>query len=99
MLAAMCRFNTSWRVAAAAIYTAPSDLRVYGSLDIDVTEAKRFMDAKRQSGVKITMLHLTIAVLARAVAFDVPELTCFIRRGGVVGRKQLNVMLPIMLDG
>lgn len=94
----MDRFNTPWRVTAAAIYTAPSDSRVYGSLDIDVTEAKRFMDAKRRSGVKITMLHITTAVLARAIAFDVPELNCFIRRGSVVGRKRLNVMLPVMLD-
>jgi len=94
----MDRFNTPWRVTAAAIYTAPSDSRVYGSLDIDVTDAKRFMDAKRKSGVKITMVHLTTAVLARAVAFDVPELNCFIRRGSVVGRKRLNVMVPVMLD-
>lgn len=98
MLVAMDRFNTPWRVTAAAIYTAPSDSRVYGSLDIDVTEAKRFMDAKRKSGEKITMVHLTTAVLARAVAFDVPELNCFIRRGSVVGRKRLNVMVPVMLD-
>jgi len=98
MLVAMDRFNTPWRVTAAAIYTAPSDSRVYGSLDIDVTEAKRFMDAKRKTGVKITMVHLTTAVLARAVAFDVPELNCYIRRGSVVGRKRLNVMVPVMLD-
>ena len=94
----MDQFNTPWRITAAAIYTAPSDSRVYGSLDIDVTDAKRFMDAKRGSGVKITMVHLTTAVLARAVAFDVPELNCFIRRGRVVGRKRLNVMVPVMLD-
>jgi len=98
MLVAMDRFNTPWRVTAAAIYTAPSDSRVYGSLDIDVTAAKRFMYAKRKSGAKITMVHLTTAVLARAVAFDVPELNCFIRRGSVVGRKRLNVMVPVMLD-
>ena len=98
MLVAMDQFNTPWRVTAAAIYTAPSDSRVYGSLDIDVTDAKRFMDEKRKSGAKITMVHLTTAVLARAVAFDVPELNCFIRRGSVVGRKRLNVMVPVMLD-
>ena len=94
----MDQFNTPWRVTAAAIYTAPSDSRVYGSLDIDVTDAKRFMDEKRKSGTKITMVHLTTAVLARAVAFDVPELNCFIRRGRVVGRARLNVMIPVMLD-
>lgn len=94
----MHQFNTPWRVSAAAIYTAPSDSRVYGSLDIDVTDAKRFMDERRQAGVKITMLHLTAAVLARAVAFDVPELNCFIRRGSVVGRRRVDVMVPVMLD-
>ena len=94
----MDQFNTPWRVTAAAIYTAPSDSRIYGSLDIDVTDAKRFMDEKRSSGTKITMVHITTAVLARAVAFDVPELNCFIRRGRVVGRKRLNVMVPVMLD-
>lgn len=94
----MDEFNTPWRVTAAAIYTAPSDSRVYGSLDIDVTDARRFMVEKRRAGVKITMVHLTAAAVARAIAFDVPELNCFIRRGSVVGRKRLNVMVPVMLD-
>ena len=98
ILAEMDRFNTPWRVATAAIYTAPTDCRVYGSLDIDVTDAKRFMDEKRRSGVKITMVHLTAAAVARAIAFDVPELNCFIRRGRVVGRSRMNVMVPVMLD-
>lgn len=98
ILASMDRFNTPWRVTAAAIYTAPSDSRVYGSLDIDVTDAKRFMDEQRRTGVKITMVHLTTAVLARAIAFDVPELNCFIRRGRIIGRRRLNVMVPVMLD-
>lgn len=95
----MDRFNTPWRVTAAAIYTTPTDSRVYGTLDIDVTEAKRFLDRKREEGVKLTMVHLTTAVLARAVAFDVPEMNCFIRRGGVVGREHLDVMLPVQVGG
>jgi pyruvate/2-oxoglutarate dehydrogenase complex dihydrolipoamide acyltransferase (E2) component len=94
----MDQFNTPWRVTAAAIYTAPSDSRIYGSLDIDVTDARRFMEEKRKAGVKMTMVHMTTAVIARAVAFDVPELNCFIRRGSVIGRKRLSVMVPVMLD-
>ena len=43
----MDQFNTPWRVTAAAIYTTPTDSRVYGTLDIDVTDAKRFLDKKR----------------------------------------------------
>jgi len=99
MLRRMDQFNTPWRVTSAAIYTTPTDSRVYGTLDIDVTDAKRFMQEKREAGVKITMVHLATAVLARAVAFDVPEMNCFIRRGAVVGRERLDVMVPVAMGG
>ena len=95
----MDRFNSPWRVTAAAIYTTPTDSRVYGTLDIDVTEAKHFLDRRREEGVKLTMVHLTTAVLARAMAFDVPEMNCFIRRGAVVGREHLDVMVPVQVGG
>jgi pyruvate/2-oxoglutarate dehydrogenase complex dihydrolipoamide acyltransferase (E2) component len=93
------QFNTPWRVTAAAIYTTPTDSRVYGTLDIDVTDAKRFLDEKRGTGVKMTMTHLATAVLARAIAFDVPEMNCFIRRGRVVGRQRIDVMVPVSIGG
>ncbi len=93
------RFNTPWRVASAAIYTTPTDSRVYGTLDIDVTRAKRFLDEQREQGNKLTMVHLATAVLARAVAFDVPEMNCFIRRGAVVGRERVDVMVPVQVGG
>ena len=95
----MDRFNTPWRVTSAAIYTTPTDSRVYGTLDIDVTEARKYIDRKREEGVKLTMVHATIAVLARAVAFDVPEMNCFVRRGAVVGREHLDVMVPVQVGG
>jgi len=95
----MDRFNTPWRVTSAAIYTTPTDSRVYGTLDIDVTEAKRFLDTKREEGVKLTMVHLATAVMARAIAFDAPEMNCFIRRGAVVGREHMDVMVPIQVGG
>ncbi len=95
----MDRFNTPWRVTAAAIYTTATDSRVYGTLDIDVTEALRFLERKRGEGIKLTMTHLATAVLARAVAFDVPEMNAFIRRGAVVGRERLDVMVPVSVGG
>lgn len=99
MLLRMDQFSTPWRVTSAAIYTTPTDSRVYGTLDIDVTEAKRFMRQKREAGNKITMVHIATAVIARAIAFDVPELNCFIRRGGVVGRSRVDVMVPVAMGG
>jgi pyruvate dehydrogenase E2 component (dihydrolipoamide acetyltransferase) len=95
----MDRFNTPWRVTSAAIYTTPTDSRVYGTLDIDVTESKKFLDQQREVGEKITMVHMTVAVLARAMAFDAPEMNCFIRRGAVVGREHIDVMVPVQVGG
>ena len=95
----MDRFNTPWRVTAAAIYTTPTDSRVYGTLDIDVSECKRYIDERREQGVKITMVHMAVAALSRAVAFDVPEMNAFIRRGAVVGREHLDAMVPISVGG
>lgn len=95
----MDQFNTPWRVTAAAIYTTPTDSRVYGTLDIDVTNACQFLESKRNSGTKLTMTHLATAVLARAIAFDVPEMNAFVRRGAVVGREHLDVMVPISVGG
>ena len=95
----MDRFNTPWRVTSAAIYTTPTDSRVYGTLDIDVTESKKFLDQKREDGEKITMVHMTVAVLARAMAFGAPEMNCFIRRGAVVGREHVDVMVPVQVGG
>jgi pyruvate dehydrogenase E2 component (dihydrolipoamide acetyltransferase) len=95
----MDQFNTPWRVTAAAIYTTPTDSRVYGSLDIDVTDAKRYIDEKRESGTKLTMTHVVTAVVSRVVAFDVPEMNCFIRRGKVIGRKRLDAMVPVAMNG
>lgn len=95
----MDQFNTPWRVTAAAIYTTPTDSRVYGSLEIDVTDAKRYIDERRQAGTKLTMTHVVTAVVSRAVAFDVPEMNCFIRRGKVIGRKRLDAMVPVAMNG
>lgn len=95
----MDQFNTPWRVTAAAIYTTPTDSRVYGSLDIDVTDARRYIDEKRAAGTKLTMTHVVTAVVSRAVAFDVPEMNCFIRRGKVIGRKRIDAMVPVALNG
>ena len=94
----MDQFNTPWRVTAAAIYTTPTDSRVYGTLEIDVTDAKRFIDEKREAGCKLTMTHMVTAVVSRAVAFDVPEMNCFIRRGRVIGRERLDVMVPVAMN-
>lgn len=44
------------------------------------------------------MTHVVTAVVSRTVAFDVPEMNCFIRRGKVIGRKRLDAMVPVAMN-
>ena len=92
------QFNTPWRVASAAIYTTPTDARVYGTLDIDVEDLYTFIKEQRKLGLKVTIVHVMTAILGRALAFDVPEINCFIRRGDIVKRKYIDVMVPVAMN-
>ena len=66
-------FDTPWRRMAAAIFAPPRDGKVFGSLEIDVTESIRFVEQKRAEGVPITMTHMVVAALGRCLA-DEPQL-------------------------
>ncbi len=91
-------YNTPWRKLAAAIYTAPQDARVYGTMEFDVTDAQTYIQEQRAAGVRITMTHLVISALARALAFDVPEMNCFIRRGRIIPRKTVDVLVAVTMN-
>jgi pyruvate/2-oxoglutarate dehydrogenase complex dihydrolipoamide acyltransferase (E2) component len=61
---------SSFRRLAAAMWRAPSDPSIYGSMDIDATAALAFLDAQRaRTGTKLTITHL----VARAVALALRE--------------------------
>lgn len=87
------RYNTAWRELATALYAPPAEGKIYGTLDLDVGEALRFLEARRAEGVPLTITHLMVAALGRALAEDVPELNCFVRRGRVVPRSRVDVAL------
>jgi len=75
MLLRMDQFNTPWRVTSAAIYTTPTDSRVYGTLDIDVTDAVQFIRKRRENGVKITMGRLKAPFLREELTSSKRQLT------------------------
>jgi hypothetical protein len=39
-------FNTDWRITAAAIYRKPNDSKVFGTVELDVTELEQFIADK-----------------------------------------------------
>ena len=91
------RYNTPWRELAIALYAPPAEGKIYGTIEIDVTEALRFIDRQRAAGVPLTLTHLMTAALAYALTYDVPELNCFIRRGKVVPRPHADVCVAARL--
>lgn len=62
-----------WRRIANAIWRAPSDPQIYGTLDVDAEALLRFQSRARAAGGRVTVTHLVGRALAHALV-RVPEL-------------------------
>lgn len=91
-------FNTDWRKASAAIYKKPVDSKIFGSVEIDVTDLEKFISQRRNEGLKITLTHILTLIVAKALHEEVPELNCFIRRGNVIHRKTVDAMVSVLVE-
>lgn len=92
-------FNTSWRKVASTIYRKPTDSKIYGSVDIDVTGLEKFITLKRKEGIKTTLTHIITLIIGRALKQEVPELNSFVRRGKIVSRPRVDAMVSVLLAG
>lgn len=88
--------NNHWRKVAASVYRKPVDSKIFGSVEVDVTELEAYITSKRKLGIKITLTHFFTLAVARALKEDVPELNCFIRRGRVIERQQVDAMVSVL---
>ena len=90
--------NTNWRKVASTIYRKPIDSKIYGTVDLDITELEKFVTAKRKEGIKTTITYIITLILGRAIR-EVPELNTFIKRGKIVQRKQIDGTVSVLLPG
>ncbi len=90
-------FNSSWRKTASAIYRKPRDSKIYGSVDLDVTELEKFIARKRKEGVKTTLTQLMTLIIGRAFKQEVPEMNTYINRGRVKNRPSVDGMVSVLL--
>lgn len=95
----MDQFDTPWRRMAAAIFEPPRDAKVFGSLEIDVTESIRFVEQKRAEGVPITLTHMVVGALGRCLGDEVRDLNCYVQWGRVRPRKDVVVATAVSLEG
>jgi len=89
----------SWRKTAITIYGPPRDGKVYGTYEVDASPLLDFIQKKKERGVRITVTNIVTAALARSIFYDVPEMNCFIRRGKLVQRDNVNVFLAVAQSG
>lgn len=92
-------FNNEWRRVAASIYQKPVDSKIFGSVEMDITDLEDYISMKRNEGLKITLTHFFLLAVARAVKTDVPELNAYIRRGRVMKRDNVDVSVSVLLEG
>ncbi len=90
--------NNPWRLVSTAVYTKPTDSRIFGSVELDVTELEQWVLRKREEGLKITLMFPIILMTARALKTVVPELNCFVKRGHLVHRDSVDIIISVLMD-
>jgi len=93
------KFNTPWRLVANTVFGPPKDGKLYGTMDIDITETYEYIWAERKAKRKITMTSVVVAAVARTLAEDTPEINCFIRRGRIIPRDYFDIMVAVLIKG
>jgi chloramphenicol O-acetyltransferase len=90
-------FNTPWRLTASTIYNRPSDSKILGSVELDVTDLEVYISELRKKGVKATLTHFFTLATGRAIHEDIPEFNTFVKRGKVYPFKELLASVSLKM--
>jgi pyruvate/2-oxoglutarate dehydrogenase complex dihydrolipoamide acyltransferase (E2) component len=90
------QFNTTWRKVASTIYKKPTDSKVLGGVEFDVTNLEKWITEKRKGGQKITLTHFFVLVLSRALKTEIPEFNAYIRRGRIIPRTSIDAAVSVL---
>jgi len=88
--------NSEWRKVASTIYKKPTDSKVFGASEIDVTYLEEYISAKRKSGLKITLTHIFVLIISKGLKHEVPELNTYVRRGKIIQRDQVDAAVSVL---
>ncbi|GAB1452346.1 hypothetical protein MASR2M47_24020 [Draconibacterium sp.] len=92
-------YNSNWRKVASTIYKKPTDSKIYGMVELDVTELEKYVAQKRKEGIKTTLTYLITLIVGRGIRQDVPELNTYVNRGKILQRKQVDATVSVLLPG
>ncbi len=92
-------FNTPWRKTASAIYAQPSDAKIWGTYEADVSKTLEYIEKKKAQGINMTLTQVVIGAVARAYRHDVPELNCYHKRGNIYHRETVDIFISVEIPG
>ena len=78
---------------AVASYAAPHEGKIFGTIEIDATEALRYLESR--PGVSMT--HLVVRAAALSVRDKVPDLNRMVRRGQLYERSTIDIFVSVAL--
>lgn len=92
-------YNSNWRKVASTIYQKPSDSKIYGTVELDVTDVEKYIAKMRKEGLKTTLTYILTLIVGRAIRETAPELNTYVRRGKIIQRNQVDGTVSVLLPG
>jgi len=92
-------YNTNWRKVASTIYKKPTDSKIFGIVELDVTELEKYVAKKRKEGIKTTITYLVTLIIGRAIRQEVPALNTYVKRGKILQREHVDATVSVLLPG
>ncbi|MDX9778392.1 MAG: 2-oxo acid dehydrogenase subunit E2 [bacterium] len=93
------KYNTPWRRSATAIYKKAVDGRIYGTFEVEMDPAIKYINKFKEKGTRITITQLVIAAIGRALALDIPDTNAYISRGNIFRRKNVGIFTTVNKGG
>lgn len=92
----MQNWDNDWRRIASTIYKKPTDSRIMGSVELDVTKLEEYLSALRQKGHKISFTHYFAWLISKGFQEATPEFNTYIKRGKVRLRKSIDASVSVL---
>ena len=91
---------SSWRLLSLHLWDKPRDPTVYGTLDVDMTLALRYLDSVNEglSEGRVTVTHLVVKAIAKAIALN-PESNALVSRRRLYLRDSVDVYCQVATEG
>ncbi len=89
---------TGWRRIASAIWRAPNDPQIYGSLDAEASALVAYLEQARAAGMHVTPTHLVGRAVAHALA-AVPDLNVRIVGSRAIPRESVDIFFITAVAG